>query len=162
MARSLGDKRFLPYLSPEPDFFEVSLDREEHLFLMLGCDGIFDVITNENVGSILRRSGEPSRICAQAFALGSHDNLSAAIVKLQQQGLPNAPSLTPHAQSASPPARSRSGTPISPISPFREDICTPSVSPPPEFIPERLEPTIEDTVVETEDIFGLPNGGAGD
>ena len=39
-----GDKQLKPFLTAEPDIVTVSLDGSED-FLILGCDGFFDVVT---------------------------------------------------------------------------------------------------------------------
>jgi len=62
-------------------------------FLVLACDGLFDVLSSNEVGEIvrLRKKGEgpkelSERLVQAAFAQGSDDNISAMVVSLLKKG----------------------------------------------------------------------------
>ncbi len=61
---------------------------EEGDVLVLGCDGIFDELSDEMVAGVLARVGDNPRLAAQmlrdeAFFLGSADNLSCIVASLK-------------------------------------------------------------------------------
>ncbi|XP_010551103.1 PREDICTED: probable protein phosphatase 2C 13 [Tarenaya hassleriana] len=95
ITRALGDwemKKFPPFgtsspLIPEPDVQQIILGEEDE-FLILGCDGIWDVMSSQYAVSLvrqgLRRHDDP-RKCAmelvkEAMRLDSSDNLTAVVV----------------------------------------------------------------------------------
>eukprot|EP00020_Sapocribrum_chincoteaguense_P002865 CAMPEP_0170752724 /NCGR_PEP_ID=MMETSP0437-20130122/12116_1 /TAXON_ID=0 /ORGANISM="Sexangularia sp." /LENGTH=929 /DNA_ID=CAMNT_0011091803 /DNA_START=26 /DNA_END=2815 /DNA_ORIENTATION=- len=92
VARSLGDAQNQPYVTCEPyvAHFEMTPDDE---FLILGCDGIWDVITDEQAVDLVREFATKESLQAPAVALrdyaysaGSTDNLSCIIVYLNRLG----------------------------------------------------------------------------
>lgn len=73
---------------------------------MLACDGIWDVTTEEAAATQVRKLADPKRICSLAYTLGSHDNLSAMIISLNEPPSRSSPmpSDATHASSSlSPP-----------------------------------------------------------
>lgn len=48
VSRAIGDVNHKPYVSAEPEIVEMDLDGEED-FLVLGCDGLWDSMTEEDV-----------------------------------------------------------------------------------------------------------------
>ena len=88
VARSLGDAQNQPYVTSEPyvAHFEMS-DTDE--FLVLGCDGIWDVLTDDEAIDLVRdltRLQHPAPAVAVrdiAFAAGSTDNLSCVVLYLK-------------------------------------------------------------------------------
>jgi len=112
VSRAFGDKRFKdleeiadmlkddddenemivqPLVSPEPDFCVETLQENDE-FLLLACDGLFDVMSNQQAIDFIRneldRHGNPSQ-AAQATTKhavsvkGSSDNVSIVIVKIK-------------------------------------------------------------------------------
>lgn len=48
VSRAIGDLAFKPYVSAEPDIECINLDGEED-FIVLGCDGLWDSLTEDDV-----------------------------------------------------------------------------------------------------------------
>uniref|UniRef100_A0A0C9S3F6 protein-serine/threonine phosphatase n=1 Tax=Wollemia nobilis TaxID=56998 RepID=A0A0C9S3F6_9CONI len=93
VSRALGDwdtkmtKGSLGPLSAEPEFRQALLSEEDE-FLIIGCDGIWDVMTSECAVSIVRRElmlhNNPEQ-CSKELVLkalrhGSQDNLTVVVV----------------------------------------------------------------------------------
>lgn len=90
-------------VSPEPDTFAVSLLHDGDEFLLLACDGVWDVINTtaavKYVHTVLNKHGHTTagaRAAAEALvqrclSLGSRDNISVVIVCI----LPRAPVVVP-------------------------------------------------------------------
>jgi len=92
VARSLGDKAYQPFVSSIPELTSYSLKQnaDETHMLILACDGVWDVLSNEEVAIIVRNSytkyGNAHRIASiirdSAYMLGSTDNISAMVVEI--------------------------------------------------------------------------------
>lgn len=96
VARALGDHSFksatIPQpaqmVSPEPDTCYVDRNHQLDEFLVIACDGVFDVMSNEAVADVVRESMRhfnsltvvASQLVEQALQRGSSDNISAMIV----------------------------------------------------------------------------------
>ncbi|XP_020588258.1 probable protein phosphatase 2C 47 [Phalaenopsis equestris] len=106
VSRALGDWDIkLPIGSPspliaEPEFMQVML-MEDDEFLIIGCDGIWDVMSSQHAVNLvrreLRRHDDPER-CArelvlEALRLKTFDNLTVIVVRLSPE----------HWDSAAPP-----------------------------------------------------------
>ena len=46
-AKYEEDKNLKEVITSEPDFYKYKLDTDRIDFLLIGCDGMFDVMTNE-------------------------------------------------------------------------------------------------------------------
>eukprot|EP00741_Cyanophora_paradoxa_P005603 tig00000912_g5431.t1 len=90
VSRALGDIPLQPHVSPEPEITETKLVGDE--ILIMGCDGIWDVLSKESGLSIVKseisNTNEIDRVeraaCAlrdKAFSAGSTDNLSVIVVR---------------------------------------------------------------------------------
>lgn len=82
VTRALGDAA-IPMCVPEPRVHVCSV--EEGDVLVLGCDGVFDEVSEEMIAALVARRPE-SQQCAllirdEAFFLGSTDNISVLCVK---------------------------------------------------------------------------------
>lgn len=94
VARSIGDqelKRPLELISPRPDVSLRRLQPQDDRFLVLACDGVWDVLTDAEVAAlVLAGSGSDTeragRVVAEAYKRGSTDNISVAVVSLQWSG----------------------------------------------------------------------------
>lgn len=83
-------------LSAEPELMTTDLTEEDE-FLIIGCDGIWDVFRSQNAVDFARRRlqehNDPSLCCKdlvhEALKRKSGDNLAAIIVCFQQQPPPN-------------------------------------------------------------------------
>jgi Leucine-rich repeat (LRR) protein/serine/threonine protein phosphatase PrpC len=87
VARSLGDAQNQPFVTSEPyvAHFDLS-DKDE--FVILGCDGIWDVISDDQAVALVKEYGARSFAMAAvalrdcAYSAGSTDNLSVLIINL--------------------------------------------------------------------------------
>ena len=83
VTRALGDHFAGKAVSPEPYLTVTKLCSSDE-FLLLACDGLFDVISNEAAIEMARLFPNPNeaseRLKSHAFAMGSTDNISVAII----------------------------------------------------------------------------------
>jgi adenylate cyclase len=88
VTRALGDGQFSPFITNEPSVLVVSRTGEE-LFMVVACDGLWDVVTVERAyhlitAYLMDASQDPSQVALMlrdhAFSLGSTDNISVIIV----------------------------------------------------------------------------------
>jgi len=78
--------------SAEPDVTEITLE-PKHDFLILACDGVWDVVTNQAAVDFIgkqRQMGFPAEtaannLCQLAYHKGSTDNISAVVVYFSPQ-----------------------------------------------------------------------------
>jgi protein phosphatase PTC1 len=91
VTRSLGDQLMKAYVVATPHTSVTLLDADAHFkYLVLGCDGIWDVLDDQFVADTLRDPQHADLDCAAlskvlvAWALqkGSTDNLSAQVIAL--------------------------------------------------------------------------------
>jgi serine/threonine protein phosphatase PrpC len=91
VSRAFGDlvmKQPKPVVSAVPEFTEAVIDFDADQFLVIGSDGVFDYITEIEVGSIVSKSGRSREnmqttaddIVALAKARGSTDDRTCVIV----------------------------------------------------------------------------------
>ncbi|XP_034463706.1 protein phosphatase 1B isoform X1 [Hippoglossus hippoglossus] len=109
VSRALGDYDYKcvdgkgpteQLVSPEPEVYEMIRATEQDQFVVLACDGIWDVMTNEElcdfVKSRLEVSDDLERVCNEVVDTclhkGSRDNMSVVLVCL-----PNAPKVSEEA-----------------------------------------------------------------
>uniref|UniRef100_A0A671XXE4 Protein phosphatase 1B n=1 Tax=Sparus aurata TaxID=8175 RepID=A0A671XXE4_SPAAU len=108
VSRALGDYDYKcvdgkgpteQLVSPEPSVFEMVRAPEQDQFVVLACDGIWDVMSNEElcefVKSRLEVSDDLERVCTDLFwsmTSGSRDNMSIVLVCL-----PSAPKVSEEA-----------------------------------------------------------------
>jgi serine/threonine protein phosphatase PrpC len=89
LKRGAGDA---PLVTSEPELYETELLAQDDL-LVLGCDGLFDVMESQTVidaaRQLLAQGASPEEtaraLAQQAFDLGSADNISVVVVKLGAQ-----------------------------------------------------------------------------
>jgi len=99
VSRALGDYEYKQVegkgpceqlVSPEPEVSIIDRDREGDQFVVLACDGIWDVMTNEElaefVHSRMRLTNDLSSVCNQVVDTclykGSRDNMSIILMTL--------------------------------------------------------------------------------
>jgi len=82
VTRSIGDKKMSKYISHEPDVIIYPIQNED-IFLILGCDGLWDFLSNEEVALIATSYRRPDLAAAAirdfAFSKGSEDNISVIV-----------------------------------------------------------------------------------
>eukprot|EP00923_Selenidium_pygospionis_P051725 GHVN01089678.1.p1 GENE.GHVN01089678.1~~GHVN01089678.1.p1 ORF type:complete len:434 (+),score=47.73 GHVN01089678.1:1339-2640(+) len=86
VSRAFGDREFKTndLLIADPDVVAVKLDKS-HLFIFMACDGIWDVMTEQEVAAVVQsHKGDPqaasSSVVRTAFQRGSQDNLTALTI----------------------------------------------------------------------------------
>ena len=86
VSRSLGDANLKPFISSEPRITEGYLGKEND-YVVLACDGVWDVLSPEEVMSAVRAAKEPQpaaeKIKEMALDSGSKDNISVIVVDLR-------------------------------------------------------------------------------
>jgi len=82
LSRSLGDNYLQPHVTFRPDVDFVELVPEDQ-FLIIACDGIWDVLSNEEAVALVSAVSDPCKAAAilvdHAYNLGSGDNCSAVV-----------------------------------------------------------------------------------
>ncbi|XP_021745592.1 protein kinase and PP2C-like domain-containing protein isoform X1 [Chenopodium quinoa] len=87
VTRSIGDDDLKPAVTAEPEITETGLSLEDE-YLVMASDGLWDVISNQEVVSIIRDTvKEPSmcskRLATEAVQRGSKDNITVIVVFLR-------------------------------------------------------------------------------
>lgn len=86
VARSLGDIASAPFVTSKPYVNEIELTDEDE-FLVIGCDGVYDVFTDQEVVNLVKKvpSDNAATILRDyAYLNGSNDNISAIVVHLKK------------------------------------------------------------------------------
>eukprot|EP01105_Mastigella_eilhardi_P008567 TRINITY_DN2075_c0_g1_i1.p1 TRINITY_DN2075_c0_g1~~TRINITY_DN2075_c0_g1_i1.p1 ORF type:complete len:817 (+),score=187.21 TRINITY_DN2075_c0_g1_i1:306-2453(+) len=91
LARSLGDNSLKPYVSADADVCVRTLEPGDK-FIILACDGVWDVLTSQAAVDVvvnsLATSGSPIRASIElrdaAFCLGSNDNISVIVLLIDK------------------------------------------------------------------------------
>lgn len=87
LSRALGDMEFKPYVSPRPYYSEIILDAETDEFIIIACDGVWDVCSDQAAVDLIRdveNTKEASqKIVRTSLLNGSMDNISCLVVRLR-------------------------------------------------------------------------------
>lgn len=86
ITRSLGDHTLKKYVISEPYLNEQILD-EKSEFLILGCDGVWDVLTDQEAVDFVNKCRRENKnlsmeLIQEALRKGSQDNISVIVVLL--------------------------------------------------------------------------------
>ncbi|XP_078428510.1 protein kinase family protein / protein phosphatase 2C (PP2C) family protein [Wolffia australiana] len=86
VTRSIGDDDLKPAVTAEPEITETSLSADDE-YLVMASDGLWDMISNEDVISIIRDTVKEPSMCAKRLATeaatrGSKDNITVIVVFL--------------------------------------------------------------------------------
>ncbi|XP_075517752.1 protein kinase and PP2C-like domain-containing protein isoform X2 [Primulina tabacum] len=87
VTRSIGDDDLKPYVTAEPEVDETLLSAEDE-YVVMASDGLWDVMRNTDVVSIIRDTVKEAGMCAkrlatEAAARGSKDNITVIVVFLR-------------------------------------------------------------------------------
>ncbi|XP_058101226.1 protein kinase and PP2C-like domain-containing protein isoform X2 [Magnolia sinica] len=87
VTRSIGDDDLKPAVTAEPEITETKLSIEDE-YLVMASDGLWDVISNEEVVSIIRDTVKEPGMCSKRLATeaaerGSKDNITVIVVFLR-------------------------------------------------------------------------------
>jgi len=85
LSRALGDCDLQPHVTYEPEIHVHKLEPDDE-FLVLACDGVWDVMSNETCLKVIGDNPNPvkaaSKIRDYAHCLGSTDNISVIVFKI--------------------------------------------------------------------------------
>ena len=91
VSRAIGDRMLKAYVSGDPEFMQVDVSPEDD-YLVVASDGLWDVISNSELGKILHGNGRrldaqqaSDLLAAEALAKGSQDNVCVVVVDLAGQ-----------------------------------------------------------------------------
>lgn len=88
VTRAFGDSRFKPYVNARPYTTQVELDPDLDEFIVLACDGVGDVLTDQAVVDLVREIEDPAEasqeVVRQALFKGSADNITCMVVRLKK------------------------------------------------------------------------------
>jgi len=85
VSRALGDFYFHPHVSCEPEVFgPFDVYNDEYQFLILACDGLWDVVDDNTAVDIVKGSKTPEegakRLVKSALTAQSTDNISVVVI----------------------------------------------------------------------------------
>ena len=85
VSRAIGDRILKPVVTAQPELKQCTITAG-HAFLVLATDGVWDVMTNDDVGAIVSSICDPqeaaSRLVMEALDRGSADNITALVINL--------------------------------------------------------------------------------
>lgn len=86
VSRAFGDKSLKSHLRSDPDILDMNIDANCDI-LILGSDGIWKVMTNQDAVDIARRVKDPQKaaeqLTAEALNRDSKDDISCVVVRLR-------------------------------------------------------------------------------
>ncbi|KAJ9566796.1 hypothetical protein OSB04_002762 [Centaurea solstitialis] len=87
VTRSIGDDDLKPGVTAEPEVTETLLSDEDE-YLVMASDGLWDVVSNEEVVSIMKKTVKEPGMCSKRLAMeaaerGSNDNITVIVVFLR-------------------------------------------------------------------------------
>lgn len=87
VTRSIGDDDLKPAVTAQPEITETSLSTDDE-FLVMASDGLWDVVRNEDVVSIIKDTVKEPAMCSKRLATeaaerGSKDNITVIVVFLR-------------------------------------------------------------------------------
>uniref|UniRef100_A0A6B2L3A9 PPM-type phosphatase domain-containing protein n=1 Tax=Arcella intermedia TaxID=1963864 RepID=A0A6B2L3A9_9EUKA len=85
VSRSLGDFSYQPFISCTPDVFgPFPVLTNDHELLILACDGLWDVVSDQEAVDIALQADDPEdaavRLRDEAFKKNSKDNISVIVI----------------------------------------------------------------------------------
>ena len=82
VSKSFGDEDNAPYISQEPDIYNVKLENMK--YLILTCDGLIESLNNEDILPVIKKSKKKNlAVCLAEDALkkGTGDNVSIIVIE---------------------------------------------------------------------------------
>lgn len=90
MSRAFGNRLLKEYVIAEPEIQDMEIN-EEVLLLVLGSDGLWDIVDNEGAVSLASMEENPEaaaiKLADAAYAGGSADNITCIVVKFNHMKL---------------------------------------------------------------------------
>jgi len=91
VSRAIGDIKLKPYVTCDPEIQTKEIT-DDDLYMVLASDGLWDVMTNEEVASFVVRNCQRQEfkhiardLCYEATLLGSTDNVTVQVVDLRRK-----------------------------------------------------------------------------
>jgi len=89
VSRAFGDRPLKKYVIATPHTMVIEELNESHEFIVLATDGVWDVMTNEEVVQMVREEQDTERaastLTSTAVTRGSTDNISCVVVRFKFQ-----------------------------------------------------------------------------
>ncbi|KAJ6240584.1 hypothetical protein M0813_24038 [Anaeramoeba flamelloides] len=88
VSRCFGDRDFQPWVSVKPVIQCFDLSRKDKKYLVLACDGVWDVLSNQDVADIVTQNANLDveaiafKIKINAYSKESTDNISVIVIDL--------------------------------------------------------------------------------
>ncbi|KAI3750383.1 hypothetical protein L2E82_21018 [Cichorium intybus] len=87
VTRSIGDDDLKPGVTAEPEVTEIILSDQDE-YLVMGSDGLWDVVSNDEVVNIIKNTVKEPGMCSKRLATeaaerGSNDNITVIVVFLR-------------------------------------------------------------------------------
>ncbi|KAF2294203.1 hypothetical protein GH714_008174 [Hevea brasiliensis] len=76
VTRSIGDDNLKPAVTAEPEITETTLSAAEDEFLVMASDGLWDVVSNAEVISIIRDTVKEPGMCSKRLATEAAERVS--------------------------------------------------------------------------------------
>jgi serine/threonine protein phosphatase PrpC len=88
-CRAIGDVALQPYVTCEPEIVVKQIEADDE-YVVLASDGIYDVISNEELGKLVVSGARDflniaKTICTEAILLGSTDNVTVLVIDLKRR-----------------------------------------------------------------------------
>ena len=95
VSRALGDTFLDKYVSHDPEVHVVELKENEHSVLILACDGLWDVVSDEEATKLISDMDNPEQAAITlrntALSKGSTDNISVVVIFIPPLSKPSPP-----------------------------------------------------------------------
>ena len=84
VSRCLGDATLSDVINPTPSIVTQPIDANDEYILIFGCDGLWDVITDQGAANLVKPEIDPMlaarKLRDSALNAGSTDNISVVVV----------------------------------------------------------------------------------
>lgn len=90
VSRALGDLFLQPYVTPEPDVKRIEISSSKNQLIIMACDGLWDVISDDEAVVIATTESDPEKAAIKlrdtALSKSSTDNISVVVIRLPVNG----------------------------------------------------------------------------
>jgi len=87
VSRAFGDFYMKPFVTCEPYINTFDLT-DDDMYVILACDGLWDMLSDQQAVDLIQEERHPAHAAAllrdYAYLLGSTDNISVIVIKIQQ------------------------------------------------------------------------------
>ncbi|KAL6778749.1 putative protein phosphatase 2C 13 [Auxenochlorella protothecoides] len=89
VSRSFGNRLMKEFIIPHPEIREDILSEDAVTWVVLGSDGLWDVMSNEDAAKMARKSTSPEvaarKLATEAYLRGSEDNISVLVCRVGRE-----------------------------------------------------------------------------